>query len=82
MYSTKEDAVQRNKKPAGALTIPDNYKFEYLYKQDRQMRFNNGGDPIYAVFDKLDNRPFNKVFVDFLKGIRDDSIEWIVAWTK
>ena len=40
------DAIERNKKPAGALEIPENFHFYYLNKQDRQMRFNNGGDPI------------------------------------
>ena len=55
------DAIERNKKPAGALEIPENFHFYYLNKQDRQMRFNNGGDPIYAVFDKIDNRPLSKI---------------------
>ena len=40
------DAIERNKKPAGSLEIPEDFQFYYLNKQDRQMRFNNGGDPI------------------------------------
>ena len=45
-------AVERNKKPVGTLEIPADFDLYYLNKKDRQMRFNNGGDPIYAVFEK------------------------------
>ena len=75
--ATTYSAVERNKKPAGALEIPENFKFEYLNKKDRQMRFNNGGDPIYAVFAKIDQRPLSKIAIDFLKELRDDSIRFI-----
>ena len=75
--ATTYSAVERNKKPTGALEIPENFKFEYLNKKDRQMRFNNGGDPIYAVFAKIDQRPLSKIAIDFLKELRDDSIRFI-----
>ena len=75
--ATTYSAVERNKKPAGALEIPENFKFEYLNRKDRQMRFNNGGDPIYAVFAKIDQRPLSKIAIDFLKELRDDSIRFI-----
>ena len=55
--ATTYSAIERNKKPAGALEIPADFDFYYLNKKDRQMRFNNGWDPIYAVFYKIDNRP-------------------------
>ena len=80
--ATKYSAVERNKKPAGAIEIPDNFKCYYLNKKDRQMRFNNGGDPIYAVFAKIDERPLSKIAVDFLKGLRDDSIQFISSIVK
>ena len=72
-----QDAIERNKKPIGSLEIPENYRFYYLNKQDRQMRFNNGGDPIYAVFDKIDNRPLSKIAKDFIRELADDSIKFI-----
>lgn len=75
-------AIERNKKPAGALEIPDNYQFYYLNKQDRQMRFNNGGDPIYAIFNKIDQRPLAKIARDFVKEIKDDSIRFISTLIK
>ena len=61
---TTYSAIERNKKPAGALEIPENYNFYYLNKKDRQMRFNNCSDPIYAVFNKIDERPLSKIAKD------------------
>ena len=70
-------AIERNKKPAGALEIPEDFQFYYLNKQDRQMRFNNGGDPIYAVFNKIDNRPLKNIVRDFFKELKDDTIKFV-----
>ena len=80
--STTYSAVERNKKPAGALEIPEDFEFFYLNKKDRQMRFNNGGDPIYAIFDRMDKRPLSKLTVDFFKELRDDSIRFISTMLK
>ena len=76
------DAIERNKKPAGAIEIPENFRCYYLNKQDRQMRFNNGGDPIYAIFDKIDNRPLSKIASDFVRELADDSIRFISTLVK
>jgi len=46
------------------------------------MRFNNGGDPLYAIFDRLDERPLSKLTVDFFKELRDDSIKFISSIMK
>ena len=75
--ATVYSAVERNKKPAGALEIPEDFHFYYLNKKDRQMRFNNGGDPIYAVFDRIDQRPLNKIAIDFVKELKDDAIRFV-----
>ena len=76
------DAIERNKKPVGTLEIPADFHCYYLNKQDRQMRFNNGGDPIYAIFDKIDNRPLSKIAKDFVKELADDSIRFIATLIK
>ena len=76
------DAIERNKKPAGALEIPEDFHFYYLNKKDRQMRFNNGGDPIYAIFDKIDERPLSKIAKDFVRELADDSIRFISTLIK
>jgi hypothetical protein len=75
--ATTYSAIERNKKPAGALEIPEDFDCYYLNKQDRQMRFNNGGDPIYAIFDKIDNRPLSKIAKDFVKELKDDAIKFV-----
>ena len=75
-------AIERNKKPVGALEIPEDFKFYYLKKKDRQMRFNNSGDPIYAIFDKIDSRPLSRIAIDFVRELADDSIKFISTLTK
>jgi hypothetical protein len=80
--STTYSAIERNKKPAGALEIPEDFELYYLTKKDRQMRFNNGGEPLYAIFDKMDERPLSKLIVDFFKELRDDSIKFISSIIK
>ena len=80
--TTTYDAIERNKKPIGTIEIPESFHKYYLNKQDRQMRFNNGGDPIYAIFDKIDNRPLSKITRDFLKELADDSIRFVSSLVK
>ena len=70
-------AIERNKKPAGSIEIPEDFQSYYLNKKDRQMRFNNGGDPIYALFDKIDERPLSKIARDFVRELKDDSFRFI-----
>jgi len=76
------DAIERNKKPVGTLEIPADFNCYYLNKKDRQMRFNNGGDPIYAIFDKLDSRPLSKIAKEFVRELADDSIKFISSLVK
>ena len=80
--ATMYDAIERNKKPVGSIEIPDNFHTYYLNMRDRQMRFNNGGDPIYAIFDKIDSRPLSKIAKDFVKELANDSIKFISTLTK
>ena len=82
MLNATYDAIERNKKPIGALEIPEDFHTFYLNKKDRQMRFNNGGDPIYAVFDKLENRPLSKIAKDFVRELADDSIRFVSTLLK
>ena len=64
-------AVERNKKPVGAIEIPSDFDFYYLNKKDRQMRFCNASDPIYYVFRSIENRPLKEL----VKGFINDSIK-------
>ena len=80
--ANKYSAIERNQNPAGALEIPENYNFFYLSKKDSQMRFNNAQDPIYAVFEKIENRPLSKIAQDFVKDLANDSIKFISSIVK
>lgn len=41
--------------------------FNYLEKSDRRMRFNNSKDPIYYVFDVIEDRPIKTLAKEFVK---------------
>jgi len=62
----RQSAVERNKKPVGTIEVPDHFRKYYLNKRDRQMRFNNGRDPIYHVFASIDKRPLSEIFRGFV----------------
>ena len=80
--TTTYSAVERNKKPIGSLEIPEDFNFYYLNKKDRQMRFNNSCDPLYVIFDKMENKPLSKLAKDFVKELKDDSIRFISTLLK
>lgn len=42
-------------------------EFNYLENKDRRMRFNNSKDPIYYVFDCIENRPVSTLAKEFVK---------------
>ncbi len=53
--------------PFGSLIEAHKDEFQYLNKKDRRMRFNNAKDPIYYIFDHIDNRPVSALAKDFVK---------------
>ncbi|MBD5403046.1 hypothetical protein HDR58_09695 [bacterium] len=42
-------------------------EFSYLENKDKRMRFNNSQDPIYYVFDCIENRPVGVLAKEFVK---------------
>ena len=53
----------RNQNPA-EFNIED---YNYLAMKDRRMRFNNARDPIYYVFNVIENRPIKTLAKEFVK---------------
>ena len=51
----------------GTLISAHKDEYEYLTKADRRMRFNNAKDPIYFVFDQIENRPVSDLAKEFVK---------------
>ena len=52
-------------------------EFTYLDKKDRQMRFNNGKDPIYYIFDCIENRPVSKLAKEFVEDTIFDVVTFV-----
>ncbi len=53
-----------NKRKTAGFSIED---YCYLDKRDKRMRFNNSKDPIYYVFDCIENRPVSTLAKEFVK---------------
>ena len=58
-------ARKRNKKKDNAEFDIETYKF--IGKNDRRMRFNTSKDPIYYIFDCVENRPVSTLAKEFVK---------------
>ena len=56
--------TRRRKLVAKEFNIED---IKYLEKKDRRMRFNNAQDPIYYVFECIENRPIKTLAKEFVR---------------
>jgi hypothetical protein len=52
-------------------------EFRYLQHKDRRMRFNNSQDPIYYIFDCIENRPISKLAKEFVEDTIFDTMNFI-----
>jgi len=52
-------------------------EFKYLQHKDRRMRFNNSRDPIYYIFDCIENRPVSKLAKEFVEDAIFDTMNFI-----
>ena len=57
--------ARKNKRVNNAEFDIETYKF--IGKKDRRMRFNNAKDPIYYIFDCIENRPVRTLAKEFVK---------------
>jgi len=48
-----------------------------LERKDRRMRFNNSKDPIFYVFDCIENRPIPTLAKEFVKDSVRDVINFV-----
>lgn len=66
---------KRNRRRSSAgFSIED---FEYLAQKDRRMRFSNSRDPIYYVFDCLEDRPITTLAKEFVKDSFKDIANFV-----
>ncbi len=66
----------------GTLVKPTTRKrkekeFSYFDNHDRRMRFNNAQDPIYYVFDCIENRPLKTLAKEFVKDSVFDVMNFV-----
>ena len=52
-------------------------EFSYFENHDRRMRFNNSKDPIYYVFDCIENRPIKVLAKEFVKDSIFDIMNFV-----
>lgn len=65
MLATSGQAFGTMVRPSRKRKVPA--EFNYLENKDRRMRFNNSKDPIYYVFDCIENRPVSTLAKEFVK---------------
>ena len=68
-------AKKKNKKVQNAEFDLESYKF--IGKTDRRMRFNNSKDPIYYIFDCIDDRPVATLAKEFVKDTLFDITHFV-----
>ena len=51
--------------------------YNYLAQKDRRMRFNNSRDPIYYVFDVIENRPIKTLAKEFVKDTFFEAVNFV-----
>lgn len=56
-----------NKKYENGLLKTKASEFNYFAAKDKRMRFNNAKDPIFYVFDCIENRPIKTLAKEFVK---------------
>ncbi len=66
--------IRKRAKRSKEFNIED---FNYLEKKDSRMRFNNSKDPIYYVFDCIENRPIPTLAKEFVKDSFFDAVNFV-----
>ena len=65
---------RRNVTTKNGFSIED---IHYLEKRDRRMRFNTANDPIYYVFDCIENRPIKTLAKEFVKDSFFEAVNFV-----
>jgi len=76
MISTSGQAFGSVTKRRGRkATLPT--EINYLTRKDKRMRFNNSQDPIYFVFDCIENRPMSVLAKEFVKDSFFEAVNFV-----
>ncbi len=68
---------KKAKKDNPFVTSANLEDYTFIGKSERRMRFNSSQDPIYYVFDVIENRPINKLAKEFVRDIFKDTCSYV-----
>ena len=51
--------------------------YTFIGKNDKRMRFNNAKDPIFYVFDVIENRPIKTLAKEFVKDSFFEAVNFV-----
>ena len=51
--------------------------YKFIGKKDSRMRFNTSKDPIYYIFDCIENRPIKTLAKEFVKDTFFDVVKFV-----
>lgn len=81
MASTKFGTLVRSKTPKKVnpkdVTSENLEDYTFIGKNDKRMRFNNSKDPIYYVFDCIENRPITTLAKEFVRDSFFDAVNFV-----
>ena len=67
-FGTLVRSQNTNKVNPKEITSENLEDYTFIGKKDRRMRFNNSRDPIYYVFDVIENRPIKTLAKEFVRN--------------
>ena len=68
---------RREKVEMETTTTPELAEMKFIGKKDKRMRFNNAKDPIYYVFDVIENRPIRTLAKEFVKDSFFEAVNFV-----
>ena len=79
MTTATKEFGSLTRKSNNPLTVDEKVKemLNYSRLQDKRMRFNNAQDPIYYVFNCIENRPVKTLAKEFVKDSFRDVVNFI-----
>ncbi len=76
-FGTLVRSNKANKVSIKDITSENLEDYTFIGKADKRMRFNNSRDPIYYVFDVIDNRPIQTLAKEFVKDSFFEAVNFV-----
>lgn len=76
-FGTLVKSTKPKKTDIRNITSANLEEYTFIGKNDRRMRFNNSKDPIYYVFDVIENRPIKTLAKEFVKDSLFEAINFV-----